>query len=100
MRKNNETRRGGNLGRAPESVCSAADTRKANLDKGERQIFVIRASDTREYLSFVPNVYAPGSPEPIGRIETTRDPFRARGFQSPSGKFGLRIRGLLKGVAA
>ena len=28
MRKKNETRRGGHLGRVPEHVCSAADTRK------------------------------------------------------------------------
>jgi hypothetical protein len=81
MRKNNETRRGGYLERAPERVCSPADPRKISLDQGEGQVFVIRASDASEYLSFVPKVYVPGSPEPIGRLEITRNPFRARHFQ-------------------
>ena len=40
MRKNNETRRGGNLGRAPERVCSAADPRKISFDQGKGQVFV------------------------------------------------------------
>src|SRR3712207_2355865 len=40
MRENNETRRGGNLGRAPERVCSAADTRKISLGQSKGQDFV------------------------------------------------------------
>jgi hypothetical protein len=37
MRKNDEARRGGNLGRAPERVCSAADTRKTSLNRNGGQ---------------------------------------------------------------
>jgi hypothetical protein len=40
MRKNDETRRGGNLGRAPKCVCSPADTRKISSDQSKGQDFV------------------------------------------------------------
>jgi hypothetical protein len=43
MRKNNETRRGGNLGRVPERVCSAADTRKISFGQSQGQDFVRQA---------------------------------------------------------
>src|SRR4051794_4125527 len=37
MRDDDEARRGGNLERAPDDVCSAADTRNDNLNESERQ---------------------------------------------------------------
>ena len=72
MRKYNETRRGGNLGRAPESVCSAADTRKNSYKQSKGQAFVLREAWTDKYLlSFDPKGHALRFSDPTGRVEFT-----------------------------
>ena len=73
MRRKNETRRGGNLGRAPECVCSAADTRKISLDQSKGQAFVLREVLSGAYIkSFDPDEHAPGMPYPTGLVDVTK----------------------------
>jgi hypothetical protein len=50
MRTNNETRRGCNLGRAPECVCSAADTRNTNVITTGGQSGSLRDPSSCTYL--------------------------------------------------
>src|SRR3954462_205878 len=83
MRNNTETRRGGNLGRAPERVCSAADTRKISFDGLKGQAFVLRELLSGAFIqSYDPDAHAPGVPFPTGFVQFTKVREEARHFAS------------------
>lgn len=81
MHKGNETRRGCNLGRAPECVCSAADIRKVSLNPNSGQAFTLREVASGAYIqSFDPGVSMPGRTYLTGRVEFTKSRAQALHF--------------------
>jgi hypothetical protein len=83
MRKKNETRRGSDLGRVPDDVCSAADTRILLYGGSKRQEYVIRLLPTGEYIEYYnPDLRAAGTLYPTGFAKTTRDIQKAIRFTS------------------
>jgi hypothetical protein len=83
LSKNNETRRGGILGRVPEFVRSAADNRILADDQPKRQDYVIRILPSGEYIEYYnPDLRAAGTLYPTGYARTTRDIQKAIRFRS------------------
>jgi|SRR3954449_10131615 hypothetical protein len=87
MAKNNETRRGANLGRAPGSVRSPADTRENNPVHPEGKEYVIVLPGEGFIKWYDPDHQSPKSPNCTGAFDVTHCPEEALRFGSRASAF-------------